>query len=165
MCIKKGEQLTSDEGHLFRQVLPRWFSDDGVPTTQAFWPWRKVDECCLSVDRSTITTAHKAFTLFTEPAPNGFNVPSGGVWSMMMSDVPEAQISLWEDALQAAEGVPANPAHALLDFEKIPEKQREKLGRVFKVKSLARGRLFPPASPTPAASPASPTPTHPSEAA
>ena len=104
MCIKKGEQLTSDEGHLFRQVLPKWFSDDGVPTTQAFWPWRKVDECCLSVDRSTITTAHKAFTLFTEPAPNGFNVPSGGVWSMMMSDVPEAQISLWEDALQAAEG-------------------------------------------------------------
>lgn len=143
MCIKKGAQLASEEGHLFRQVLPKWFSDDGVPTSQAFWPWRNVDECCLSVDRSTITTAQKAFALFTDQKPNGLNLQSAGVWSMMLSDIPGAQISLWEDALHATEDSPANPAHALLDFEQLPEKQREKFGRVFKAKSIARGRLHP----------------------
>lgn len=157
MCIKKGSQLTSDEGILFRQVLPKWFSDDGAPTTQAFWPWRKVDECCLSVDRSTVTNAQQAYELFTAPSPSGFNVPSGGVWSMMLSDIPEAQVSLWADALPPTETTPANPAHALLDFEQLPEKQREKLGRVFKAKALARGRLYPPPNPPspPDASPAS----------
>ncbi len=66
---------------------------------------------------------------------------------MMLSDIPGAQVSLWEDALPPTATTPANPAHALLDFEQLPEKQREKLGRVFKAKALARGRLYPPPNP------------------
>lgn len=143
MCNKRGPQLVSDEGILFRQVRPTWFTEDGIPTSQAFWPWRNVDECCLSVDRSTVTTAQKSYELFTNPAPNGFNQASGGVWSIRMDDVQNFTIALWEDQEPATDRAPQNPAHAVIDFKQLPEKQREKLGRMFKVKALQRGKMYP----------------------
>jgi hypothetical protein len=146
MCTKNGPQITTDEKLLLRQVLTKWFDEDGLPTTQAFWPWRNIDDGCLSVDRSTLTTAENAFKLFTSPEPDGFNRESGGVWSMSMSDVQADDLSLWADPVAAKDNEPANPSHALMDFEKYTKKQRESLGRIFKVKSLARGRLFPPSA-------------------
>jgi hypothetical protein len=128
---------------LHRQVYPTWLVDEGEPSSQAFYPWRTRDEGRLSVDRGGLASAREAFELFTSPRPNGFGQPSSGVWSLALSEVREAGLVCRPDPVAATTDGPANPAHALVDFNGIPTHGWKRTGRRLKAKAIARGRQYP----------------------
>lgn len=143
MCEKSGEQLTVLEEVLFRQVDPGWLVEDGEPSSQAFYPWRIVDEGCLSADRSSVTSAERSYQLATSPPPDGFGLASCGVWGLSVEDIAASQLTAWADPVQKTDSKPANPAHALVEFGDTPEKKWKNVGRALKVRAIKRGRLFP----------------------
>ncbi|MFT3765159.1 MAG: hypothetical protein QM820_06535 [Minicystis sp.] len=146
MCEKAGPQIEDVTVVLLRQVYPSWLTEDGEPSSQAFYPWRDIDQGCLSVDHGGLTTAESAHALFTTLPPDGFGMASVGVWGLSVAEVVEVGVSAWCDPVPAADGKPANPAHALVEFEGKNDKARKAAGRVLKVKAIARGRLHPRAA-------------------
>lgn len=142
MCEKNGPQLGAGDDLFHRQVPPSWI-DDGEPSTQAFWPWRNLDECCLSVDRGSRVTAAEAFQRFTNPKPLGFGMPSQGVWSLSRQELEGESLTTWQDELRATQDTPANSAHALIDFTAHDEKAQKKVGRRLKAMAIKRGRAHP----------------------
>ncbi len=142
MCEKNGVRISNSDELLFRQVYPNWLEDNGQPSSQAFYPWRDVDDGCLSVDRATVTTANAAFLLFTTPKPDGFETASAGVWGLKVCEL-ELLMSAWEDPIDATSDTPANPAHAIVEFGQLEKKQWKRLGRMLKGRALERGRIFP----------------------
>jgi len=128
---------------LFRQVYPNWLTEDGQPSSQAFYPWREVDKGCLSVDRSTLTTPAEAHALFTAPKPAGFEQASAGVWGLSITEVVEVGIAPRPDRIDATHEYPENPAHALLEYPSANPKGWKGLGRRLKVKAADRGCLHP----------------------
>ncbi|HXI99289.1 MAG TPA: hypothetical protein VNG73_10120, partial [Gemmatimonadaceae bacterium] len=98
MCEKTGPQLGVNDELFYRQVTKDWL-EDGVPTSQAFHPWREIDAGCLSVDRHSRTTPAGAFKLFTDPKPTGFGGSSHGVWSLSREEIEGCMLSAWEDLL------------------------------------------------------------------
>lgn len=143
MCEKSGPQLTSADELLLRQVYPTWLEDDGEPSSLAFYPWRDVDDGCLSVDRASLTTAEAAFTLFTTPQPHGVGQNSAGVWALTVSEATSVGLTVWEDPVVQTEARPANPAHALMEFGSLPKNRWKAVGRQFKLKARSRGKLHP----------------------
>ncbi|MGK4005337.1 hypothetical protein WMF31_22095 [Sorangium sp. So ce1036] len=91
-----------------------------------------------------MTTPEKAHVLFTTQPPKGFGVVSAGVWGLSLEEVTAAGVSTWSDPVEATENKPANPAHALVEFEGKSDKAKQKIGRALKLKAIARGRLHPP---------------------
>jgi hypothetical protein len=88
VCEKKGAQITqAHDDLLLRHVYPSWLDDEGQPSSQAFYPWREVDEGCLSVNRATVTTPEDSFLLFTGERPEGFGGTSAGVWAIALGEV------------------------------------------------------------------------------
>lgn len=144
MCDKKGPEIKGVQVVLLRHVYPTWLDEEGEPSSQAFYPWRDVDHDCLSVDRGDMTTPEKAHVLFTTQPPEGFGVASVGVWGLSLEEVTEAGVSTWSDPVEATENKPANPAHALVEFEGNSVNAKKKIGRALKVKAIVRGRLHPP---------------------
>jgi hypothetical protein len=143
VCQKTGPQLTDAAELLLRQVYPKWLEEDGEPSSQAFYPWRDVDAGCLSVDRESLTTPASAFLCFTSPQPAGFGQPSAGVWGLTIGEVTSAGLSAWEDPVAATVTSPANPAHALLEFDGLEKKRWKSVGRTLKLRARERGRLHP----------------------
>lgn len=144
MCEKNGARVSASGEILFRQVNPGWFAQDGEPSSQAFYPWREDDECCLSVDRASKTQADAAYTLFTAPRPAGFGGTSAGVWGISVQEVDDANVTAWDDPVDACDDAPANLAHGVVDFsDHQSEKKKRNVGRILKVKALSRGRVYP----------------------
>lgn len=142
MCAKAGPRIPRSSEVLLRQVNPSWLDGD-EPSSQSFYPWRDLDEECLSVDRGSLTSAADAHRLFTAPSPTGFGMASMGVWGVSVEEVEDAGLSSWDDKLSAIPPKPANPAHALIEFAPLSKKQQKALGRRLKVLAIARGRLHP----------------------
>jgi len=142
MCEKSGPQLPASAEVLFRQVPP-FSCEEGEPTSLAFTPRKHNDDGCLSVDRSSLTSVEQSFALATKRPPDGFGLQSVGVWGLSLEDVYFCALTAWSDPVPASEGKPANPAHALIEFGSLSEGERRRLGRAFKVRAIARGRLFP----------------------
>lgn len=142
MCNKSGPQLGAADDLLHRQVRQEWI-DDGEPSSQAFYPWRDVDDGCWSVDRGSMTTAAAAFRLFTDPKPQGFEGRSAGVWSVSHTEVAGYALTAWEDPVAATATEPANGAHALVEFGDHDKKRWKGIGRKLKALAIARGRQHP----------------------
>ena len=129
-------ELSDDEEVLFRQVHPRFMQGD-APSSQSFMPTPK-DDNKLSVDRSALTTAKDSHGLYTG---NGFE--SVAVYGLTVGEFREQEIPCIGNPLDASDGIAANPAHALADYEAhAPSRQKTKAKRL-KQKALARGRLYP----------------------
>ena len=143
MCTKSGPQLINSTSLFLRQVDPDWFDHEGEPSSQAFHPWRDIDDGCLSVDQNDITSPADAYTLLTTPPPGGFGMQSGGVWGLSAPEITSAQLTAWEDPIAAQGNKPANPAHALIEFGTLSQKAMKKVGRTLKLKAIARRRLHP----------------------
>lgn len=143
VCEKTGDQLPSSAEILFRQIHPHWLAEEGEPSSQAFFPWREIDEGCLSVDRSSLTSAECSHHLATVSPPDGFGLTSVGVWGFAVDEVVALGISAWSDPVDRSDDKPANPAHSLVEFSDTPKKQWRKVGRELKLKALVRGRLYP----------------------
>ena len=143
MCEKNGDRLDSPQEGLLRQVGPSWLDEDGIPSSQAFYPWRTIDDGCLSVDRSSITSPETSYHLATGEPPAGFGLESVGVWGLRVEEVSALDLSAWSDPVEATAEKPANSAHALVEFGGVAQKKRKSLGRTLKLRALARGRLHP----------------------
>jgi hypothetical protein len=143
MCDKNGDKLTDAVEVVFRQVYPSWLEEDGEPSSQAFRPWRTVDEGCVSTDRGSVTTASKAFELFTAKQPKGFGQTSVGVWGLAIGEIGSAGLSVWADPLKSTADLPANPAHAVIEFADQPHDKWKTIARRLKVNARMRGRLHP----------------------
>ena len=131
---------------LLRQVTPSCLTDEGEPSSQAFFPWRDIDEGCLSVDQHKLTTASESFVLFTTPRPTGFGLDSEGVWGLSLAEIHAQALTARQDALDATKETPANPAHAVVEFGTEQKKKWRSIGRTLKVRALQRGRLHPQAA-------------------
>lgn len=143
MCEKTAPQLTAPADLMLRQVYPKWLEEDGEPSSQAFYPWRTIDDGCLSVDQRALTTPERAHQLFTAPPPDGFGQPSAGVWGLTVEEVGAVGVTTWADPVAATPEKPANPAHALFEFADRPKKDWKSIGRILKLKARTRGKLHP----------------------
>jgi hypothetical protein len=143
VCVKIGAQLTQSEELLLRHVRPVWLDDEGHPSSQAFWPFRDIDECCLSTDRAALTTPQASHQLFTSPQPAGCGETSAGVWALAVSEVQAVGLTAWEDPAPAWDARPANPFHAVIEFGESNQSQQKKLGKRLKIFACARGKLYP----------------------
>jgi hypothetical protein len=142
MCNKAGAQVTDANEELFRHVGPDWLVEDGEPSSQAFLPFRDVDDGCLSVDRSSVTTAAASFALFTGAQPAGFGRPASSVWAVTVGEAAALALSTWEDPTAATGTTPPNPAHGVVEFGPKNNSWR-KNARALKVLAIARGQRHP----------------------
>lgn len=143
MCEKTGEMIDEPDEVLYRQIDPSWLDDEGVPSSQAFYPWRSIDDGCLSTDRSSITSPAESHALATALPPRGFGLDSVGVWGLSVQEVIDSCLSAWSDPVVGTPEKPENPAHALVEFGGMSQKKWKSVGRVLKLRALARGRLHP----------------------
>jgi hypothetical protein len=133
----------SDDELLFRQVNPGWVRDGRV-TSQAFRPTPK-DAGLLSVDRASLTTPESSFRLFTE----GLRLPSAGTWAVTVHECSAQSLPVVEDSLTSPPEPVANPAHAVISYKGVASNsQVESKGQKLARCAHARGRLFPPTSPS-----------------
>ncbi|MBI4863223.1 MAG: hypothetical protein HY815_23590 [Candidatus Riflebacteria bacterium] len=123
-----GPLLSDPRELLWRQVHPG-FIHDGRVSSQAFTPTPK-DEGLLSVARESLTTAKDAFRHHVETL--GF--ASAGVMAVSVGECLDASLNSYDQPL------PHNPAHAIVDFRALSDKQTGKTGR--KLAALARSRGF-----------------------
>jgi hypothetical protein len=142
MCDKAGAEIGVEGELLFRQVYPDWLGDDGEPSSQAFYPWRDVDDGCLSVDRGALISVERSFNLAVMPKPAGFALPSIGVWGLTVRDVRGVELKAWEDPVIGTTDHPANEAHAVIDFCPLDRKKWKSVGRRLKVKALDGKPLY-----------------------
>ncbi len=120
MCEKSGPEITDESELLLRQVFPNWLSEEGEPSSQAFYPWRDIDDGCLSVDRAALAEPAAAFARFTAPRPQGFGQPAVEVWGLTVGELKPRGLSAWQDPVEATGDHPANPSHALVEFGGLP---------------------------------------------
>jgi hypothetical protein len=146
MCEKRGDQIRAPGDQLvFRHVIDAWVDPGtGHPSSQGFRPTRAEDAGCLSVDRATMTTAEAAFVLCKSLPPEGFgNANAKSTWAVSLTEVAELRLTLWADPVAAAAPLPANPAHAVIDFEDLTRNDQERLAKKLKAKAIARGCRHP----------------------
>lgn len=129
-------KLTDKKELLFRQVHPDLMDGD-VPASSNFKP-KKSDNDKLSVDRSSLTTAAKAFELYTS---NGLK--SVAVYALSVGEFETENISCFEDPVLGSAIAKANPAHSVADFSPHSNSQRDKIAKRLRQKAVARGRLHP----------------------
>ena len=134
---------SSDEEELFRHVAPHNF-DSGVgrPSFKAFRP-RTSDQGLLSVNRSTLTSAHDSHVLFTTAKPNGFSGTSEGDWAVTVAEVLSCALTWRDDPILAnlVGQTPANPAHAVVDFTLVADPSD--VARRLHNFAVTRGRRYP----------------------
>jgi hypothetical protein len=114
VCTKSGPKLTIPSEILFRQVRAQHW--DGEILAREAFLLNKGDDHCLSVDRSSITTAAASFVLQTTPKPVGFERKSVGVWGVSVEEVDRVGLDAWKDAVLQQVDAPANPAHAVIEM-------------------------------------------------
>src|ERR1700761_2423628 len=100
------ERLTETSELLLRQIHPS-FIQDGQISSQPFCPTLK-DDHKLSLDRSSLTSAREARTLFIA---NGGR--SEAVYCLSVEEFLQEDLPYYSDPLEASDGRLANPAHAL----------------------------------------------------
>lgn len=116
---------------LHRQVHPSWVVD-GHPSSQAFIPTPK-DGGQLSVSRDSLADAKESYARHV-----GRGLATAGTWSLDLSEVTSVGLSAHADP------VPADDAHALIDFTKLSNSAAAKVGKRLKVFAVARGCTYSP---------------------
>lgn len=128
--------LTDNNEVLYRQIHPDLLDGD-VPASSNFVP-KPSDNNELSVDRSSITTADAAFTLYTS---GGYR--SVAVYGVTVGEFHGEGIPCREDPVPQTPSTRANPAHAVADFTEHTANQQKKVAKRLKQKAIARGKLYP----------------------
>ena len=116
---------------LLRQVHPNFFPDEQL-SSQAFFPFPK-DQGKLSVYDGDIVTAEQSFLHYTKD----LQCNSIGVWGITNIEVVTIGLTSRSDSL------PLSPAHALVDFGTLSDKECRKFAKKLKAFALLRGRLYP----------------------
>lgn len=122
---------------LLRQVHPNFIREFRV-TSQAFLPTEK-DDKKLSVNRSSMISAHEAFDLHTK----GKNLKSIGVWGVTVEEVSMIDsLSIESDPVE----VPVqDKSHSLINFSKLSSESRIKAtAKQLTAKARDRDCLYKP---------------------
>ena len=131
-----GDPLSEDAEVLFRQVHPSFIQND-QPSSQPFAPTPK-DDNKLSVDRSALTTPAASYALHT-----GAGHASAAVYGVSVGEFQAEALPCISDPLEAADGEPANVAHAYADYSGHGISQQKLKAKRLKLKAVARGQLHP----------------------
>lgn len=129
-------KLTNSSEILFRQIHPD-FLDAGEPGSSSFMPGSG-DDGFLSIDRSSLTSAAAAHALYTLRG-----LRSDAVFGLTVGEFAEQKVPTIADPIAASAGVPANPAHALADFNAHGTSARRRIAKALKRLAIARGQLHP----------------------
>jgi hypothetical protein len=115
---------------LLRQVHPNFFLD-GEVSSQAFVPFPKDDRKLSTYDGDQITpeASHQHYTVT-------LRLESVGVWAVNGEEV--ASIGLTYEPDPVAE----NAAHAIIDFDVLPDKECRKLAKRLRKFAVDRGSLY-----------------------
>ncbi len=144
MCAKNGLQITAPEQLFFRHLLEAWLDPDtGQPSSQGFRPMREEDKGCLSMDMANKTSAASAFMLCSSQPPAGFGNSAHSTWGVSLSELTQATLTVWEDPVGATDRLPANPAHAVVDFTSLGNKAQVRAAQRLKAGAAARGCQHP----------------------
>lgn len=114
---------------LLRQVHPN-FMDGDVPTSVAFRPFPN-DKEKLSVYDGDLITPEDSYLHWTTQLGNR----SAGVWGVDNHEVTKSGLSSAPDPL------PDNPAHALIAFTGLSDKEQRKRAKLLLADAIARGCL------------------------
>ena len=130
-----------NEDLVFRQVHPKHW-DGKSPNSQAFFPTPK-DEGKLSVDDASIVTAEGSWNHFTKNV--GFQ--SAGTWALSCGEIEATgDLVLLRNPIDDPEDESKrNPAHCLIDFNKLTSKgQQKRRAQELAMKASTRGCQFQP---------------------
>ncbi len=122
---------------LYRQIHPIHFQGGDI-SSAAFRP-TKDDMGCMSVDRSSLTSAEASFELYRE---NGRE--SDAVYGLTVGEFRAEQIHCYPDPLDATATMKANKAHAYADYNGLGTSKLKTKSQRLRTVSLNRGRLHPP---------------------
>ncbi|WP_186096747.1 hypothetical protein [Burkholderia gladioli] len=120
----------NDQTLLLRQVHPNFFPD-GEVSSQAFFPFPK-DDGKLSVydgDQIAADASHRHYTV-------NLGLQSAGVWAVNCEEVGSVGLSFRADPVEG------NPAHAVVDFGVLAEKECRKLAKRLRKLAVDRGNLY-----------------------
>lgn len=131
-------RLSDDDEILFRQIHPD-FLIDGVPASNRFKPSNK-DEGMMSVDRGALTTAAESHSLYVNQG-----LKSAAVFGLAVGELGDEGIDVYDDPISkdSSEGILANPAHALADYNSCSEAKWKVISKRLKRAAIARGKLHP----------------------
>ncbi len=130
--------IADPEEILLRQVHPQFYVD-GKLGSRAFKP-NSGDAGFMSADRECVHSAEEAFLHYTQQMKKH----SACVCALTVEEFVGENISCKEDPLLAVHGVEANPAHALLDYNKHEEKAWKNIAQRLKGLAEKRGIRFKP---------------------
>lgn len=120
----------NDQTLLMRQVHPSFFPN-GEVSSQAFFPFPK-DDGKLSVydgDQISAEASHQHYTV-------DLGLESVGVWVVSASEVVSVGL------VHQSDPVDGNPAHAVIDFGELAEKECRKLAKRLKKFAVDHGSLY-----------------------
>lgn len=120
----------NDQTLLLRQVHPSFFPD-GEISSQAFFPFPK-DDGKLSVYDSDQITAEASHQHYTAT----LGLESVGVWAVSCAETVSVGLTYQPDP------VAGNPAHAIIDFGTLAEKECRKLAKKLKKFAVDRGSQY-----------------------
>lgn len=124
---------------VYRQVHPT-HAPGGNPSSQAFNPTPK-DQGQLSLDNAGLVTAEHSWSHFTKNL--GFQ--SAGTWALSLEEIQAAgDLELFmSPVVDPEDATRSNPAHCLLDFNRIASKgERKRRAQRLAIQASTRGCLF-----------------------
>lgn len=131
-----GKPLVDADEVLFRQIHPT-FLHNGEPASDRFKPYPN-DHGLMSVDRSALTSAAASHALYVSTG-----LQSAAVFGVSVGELDAEGVPCQEDPLPATSTTPANPAHALADYNAHDDKKQKNISKRLKRKAVARGQLHP----------------------
>ncbi len=126
---------------VYRQVHPK-HTAEGIPSSQAFNPTPK-DSGQLSADDASVVTAEGSWDHFTK----NLGCQSAGTWAVSFEEIEATGdlVLLRNPVDDLANPSINNPAHCLIDFNKMPSKgQKKRRAQELAIKASARGCQFQP---------------------
>lgn len=129
-------KLTDNAEVLLRQIHPN-FLHDGEPSSDRFRPSER-DANMLSVDRGSMTHAADAHTIYTSTG-----ALSAAVFGVSVGEFAGEAVPCVSDAIEATDTTPANPAHALADFNEHSVGRQKLISKKLKRAAVSRGQLHP----------------------
>lgn len=131
-----GKPVTDPNEVLFRQIHPNSFVD-GRLASDRFRPQPR-DAGFMSVDRGSLTTAMASNLLFTTSGRQ-----SVAVFGISVEEFSDELLPCLENPLEADGDMPANPAHAVVDYNCHNDNKWKIISKRLTQKALARGLLHP----------------------
>lgn len=149
-----GEILLDSNEVLFRQLNPIWVvkegPEKGLPNSEMFGPGRS-DDGLMSIARSSKTSGEGAYATYTKNPKRR----SLGVYGITVGECAALDLNAHDDEI--VEGEFPDPAHAVVNFRALTRGKIESKRKILRDRARARGLLYAPPEPSPAAAePAAP---------